>query len=235
MGEIYGADFSYARPDPVAMRNAGHTFAVGYISRNSRKCFADWRRYADAGLGVAFVFEDAAIPDFGAGPADSQFCEQWMRANGVPMDAPLFFAFDADLPTGQFGLAAAYGRAFNLATNSPVGPYGKYSLIEALVTPGQQPMQLGWQTAAWSGEQLSQKANLYQRYTRHHPIPGVADTEWDENVLIRPLAFARTGAAIATPRESVEETQETSTSSWSRDRSAGVLREPPDDAGGRSS
>lgn len=205
MTEIYGADFSYSRPDPVAMRNAGHTFAVGYISRNSRKCFADWRRYADAGLGVAFVFEDAAVPDFGGGTADSQFCEQWLRANGVPLDAPLFFAFDADLPTSQFGLAAAYGRAFNLATNSPVGPYGKYSLIEALVTPGQQPMQLGWQTAAWSGSELSQKANLYQRYTHHHPIPGTADAAYDENVLINPLTFARTGAAIAAPRAAAQE------------------------------
>lgn len=63
MAEICGAGFSYARPDPVALRSAGHTFVVGYISRNGPKCFTDWRRYADAGLGVAFVFEDAAVPD----------------------------------------------------------------------------------------------------------------------------------------------------------------------------
>lgn len=120
-----------------------------------------------------------------------------MRANGVPMDAPLFFAIDADIPTSQFGQVAEYGRCFNLATNSPVGPYGKYSLIEALVTPGQQPMQLGWQTAAWSGDALSQKANLYQRYTHHHRIPGIADSDYDENVLVRPLTFAAAVAASA--------------------------------------
>ena len=44
-------------------------------------------------------------------------------------------------------------------------------LVEALVTPGVQPTQFGCQTAAWSQGLLSQKANLYQRATHHHPCP----------------------------------------------------------------
>lgn len=196
MGEVFGADFSSARPDPHALRTAGYTFVVGYISRNSQKCFADWPRYVQAGLGVAFVFEDDAIPDYRHGTADGQFCEQWLRAHGAPMNAPLFFAIDADIPVADFPRVAAYGGAFNLATNSPVGPYGKYSLVEALVTPGRQPMQLGWQASAWSGDNLSQKANLYQRHTHHHPVAGVANSDYDEDVLIRPLAFVQAAARV---------------------------------------
>ncbi len=195
MAEIYGADFAYARPDPRALRNAGYTFVVGYISRNSTKCLTDWERYAQAGLGVAFVFEDAAVPDYRAGAADGQFCEQWLRAHGAPVKSPLFFAIDADIAVADFPRVAEYGRQLNEMTNNPVGPYGKYSLIEAMVTPGHQPMQLGWQTAAWSGDQLSQKANLYQRYTHHHPVPGVANGDYDEDVLIRDLSFAQAPAA----------------------------------------
>jgi hypothetical protein len=196
MAEVYGGDFAYARPDPRALRDSGYTFVVGYISRNSRKCLTDWERYAQAGLGVAFVFEDSAVPDHGAGTADGRFCEQWLRAHGAPMDAPLFFAIDADIPATEFPAVAGYGRDFNLATNSPVGPYGKYALVDALVTPGRQPMQLGWQTAAWSGDQVSEKANLYQRCTPHHLVAGLADGDYDEDVLIRPLAFAQAAAEV---------------------------------------
>jgi hypothetical protein len=195
MGEVFGGDFSYARPDPQALRNGGYSFVIGYISRISGKCLTGWDRYAQAGLGVAFVFEDDAVPDYRAGTADGQFCEQWLRAHGAPMNAPLFFAIDADISAADFPRVAEYGRDFNEATNSPVGPYGKYSLIEALVTPGRGPMPLGWQAAAWSGDQLSQKANLYQRYTHHHPVPGVAHEDFDEDVLIRALSFAHPPAA----------------------------------------
>jgi hypothetical protein len=58
-------------------------------------------------------------------------------------------------------------------------------------------MQLGWQTAAWSGDQVSQKANLYQRYTHHHLVAGLADGDYDEDILIRPLGFARVAAQVA--------------------------------------
>ena len=197
MAEVYGADFSYARPDPRALQDSGHAFVVGYISRNSRKCLADWERYAAAGLGVAFVFEDDAVPDYRAGAADGHFCEQWLRAHGAPMNAPLFFAIDADIPATDFPRVAEYGSNFNLATNSPVGPYGKYSLVDELVTPGRQPMQLGWQTAAWSGGNLSRKANIYQRSTHHHAVPGVRNTDFVEDVLIRPVAFAQARAGVA--------------------------------------
>jgi hypothetical protein len=197
MAEVYGADFSSARPDPHALRSSGHSFVVGYISRNPAKCLTDWRRYAAVGLGVAFVFEDLAVPDYRAGTADGQFCEQWLRAHGAPMNAPLFFAIDSDIPAADFPRVADYASHFNLATNSPVGPYGKYALVEALVTPGRQPMQLAWQASAWSGDRLSQKANLYQRHTHHHPVPGVTDGDFDEDVLIRPLAFAQVPTQVA--------------------------------------
>ena len=99
--------------------------------------------------------------------------------HGAPMDAPLFVAIDADVPAAEFPAVAGYGRDVNLATNSPVRPYGKYALVEELVTPGPQPMHLSWQTAAWSGDQVSGKADLYQRCTPHHPVAGLSDGDYD--------------------------------------------------------
>ena len=44
-----------------------------------------YARCAQAGLGVANVLEDWAVPDYGAKTADGRCCEQWLRAcGGVP-------------------------------------------------------------------------------------------------------------------------------------------------------
>jgi hypothetical protein len=199
--EIYGADFSWARPDAGSLKSAGYSFVLGYISRTGSKCLANWRGYADAGLGVGFFFEDDADQarrGHQQGSADGAFVEQWLRANGVPTSVPVLAAADYDAPGGDFPAIAEYMAGFNLATNNPVGIYGKFSLVEAMVTPGVQPTQFGCQTAAWSQGRLSQKANLYQRATHHHPCPsGSSLGDFDEEVLCRAFPFA--GVAVAAP------------------------------------
>ena len=199
--EIFGADFSWARPNAAALREAGYSFVMGYISRTAGKSLTNWRDYANAGLGVGFFFEDdAAQVRAGSeqGSADGAFVEGWLRANGVPTGVPVLAAADYDAAAGDTAVIAQYMAGFNLATNNPVGIYGKYSLVEALVTPGVQPTQFGCQTAAWSQGLLSQKANLYQRATHHHPCPsGSALGDFDEEVLCRAFPFA--GVAVAAP------------------------------------
>ena len=197
--ETYGADFSYTRPNPAVLEANGWSFVLGYVSRSTGKVLTNWRDYVNAGLGVAFVFEDSAVPNLSNGKADGEFCEQWLRSNGLPFTVPLFFAIDSDVPSSLFPAIHSYASDFNLATNSPTGPYGKFNLIEYLVTPGQQPSQIGWQTAAWSAGKLSQKCNVYQRATHHHALPGYASNSYDENVLINQLGFVRNGPVPPPP------------------------------------
>lgn len=199
--ETYGADFSWARPDAGSLRGAGYSFVMGYVSRTAGKSLTDWHDYANAGLGVGFFFEDDAAQVRGGhaqGTADGRFVEGWLRANGVPTSVPVLAAADYDASPGDTPAIAQYMAGFNLATNNPVGIYGKYTLVEALVTPGMQPTQFGCQTAAWSQGRLSQKAHLYQRATHHHTCPsGSKLGDFDEEVLCRAFPFA--GVAVAAP------------------------------------
>src|SRR6185312_5399707 len=97
--EIFGADFSWARPNAGALRGAGYSFVMGYISRTAGKSLTNWRDYADAGLGVGFFFEDGAAQvkrGRAQGSADGAFVEQWLRANGVPTSVAVLAAADYD-------------------------------------------------------------------------------------------------------------------------------------------
>lgn len=202
MTEIYGYDFAWDHLDAAAVKAAGATFVIGYISHDGAKCLTNWRDYEAEGLDTYFVFEDAAArADQGsqAGAEDGAFAEQWLRANGCHETTPVFAAVD----TSQVNNLAVgdYLRAFNNATKNPVGVYGDYAVVEAFVTPGVQPVQYGWQTAAWSSGSLSSKAHFYQRNYHKDPGPaGVSLSQYDEDVQCRSLPWrALPGQPVPTP------------------------------------
>jgi hypothetical protein len=126
----------------------------------------------------------------GAPPAapTARLPTQQANALGYPVDAPIFFAVDRH-HLGNYPAIQAYANAFNAATSRPVGIYGEADVIDHFVTPGVQPVQYGWQTAAWSGGRVSAKAHLYQRVGHPGwPVPaGVAGTAFDEDVLLQPV------------------------------------------------
>jgi nucleoid-associated protein YgaU len=211
MTEIVGADISYARPDPGSVKAAGYTFVMGYVSTSSSaKCLpvSYANRLRAAGLDVGLVFENEAnraLQGAAAGTADGKAAEAQANALGYPVTAGILAAVDFDV-TVEWGAVGEYLRAFNLATRRPVGPYGERDVIERFVTPGSQPCQIGWQTAAWSGGELSQKANLYQRVGHHHPlISGIGASDFDEDVLCKPFPFWGSAAAapVSPPRRLV--------------------------------
>lgn len=192
--ETFGCDFAFTKPDPGALERAGYTFVIGYVSADPSKDLsgAQLAAYLSAGLKVALVFEttaDRALSGASGGKNDGAIAESAANSRGYPLNAPIFYAIDFPAGPSDMPTLAAYGGAFNLATRRPVGPYGDFAAIEALVTPGAQPNQVGWQTAAWSNGLLSQKANVYQRATHNHPLV-VPANQFDEDVICKPITLA---------------------------------------------
>ena len=205
MTEIGGIDFAWARPAPPAVKQCGYSFVIGYLSGGGSKDLtaAQIAAYRAAGLMVGLVWETTANRVTGgaaAGAADGAAAEAEADRVGYPRDAVIFFAVDFDAQPSDFSTIAAYAAAFNQATNRPVGIYGSFDVVEHFVTPGQQPVQYGWQTAAWSNGELSAKAHLYQRvgHVNWPIIPGISALDFDEDVLCIPLPLM--GAAAPAPK-----------------------------------
>jgi len=199
--ETFGCDFAWTKPDPTALRNAGYSFVLGYISNDASKDLsgAQIAAYAKAGLRVGLVYETTAnrvLSGAAGGNADGIAANTAANSRGYAANAPLFYAVDFDAQPSDFATIAAYGNAFNLANPRPVGVYGSYAIVEHLVTPGMQPNQVGWQTAAWSSGLLSAKANLYQRAVHYHPLV-VAANLFDEDVCTKTIQLH--GGVIAPP------------------------------------
>jgi len=193
-----GFDSSFTNPDAAAMAAAGYTFAIGYVSPNPAKNLtADvMAAYSDAKILVGLVWESTAgraLAGKSAGAADGRAAEDQANALGYPVDAVLFFAVDRNTSAGDYAAIQAYAEAFNKATRRPVGIYGEADVIDHFVTPGAEPVQYGWQTAAWSAGRLSARAHLYQRVGHPGwPVPaGTSAHAFDEDVAILPLPLAR--------------------------------------------
>lgn len=199
--ETYGADFAWTKPGARELLDAGNSFVLGYISNDGAKDLQNPMDYVNAGLRAGLVFEtytNRAAEGYGAGYSDGLQSENESNRRGYPVDAVLFFAVDYDAQPGDFNAIQEYGNGFNSATRRPVGIYGSFAVIERFVSPGQAPIRYGWQAEAWSGNNLSGKANLYQRIGQTHtPINGVPSNGYDENVLCNDLPLA--GGAMAAP------------------------------------
>jgi hypothetical protein len=189
--EIPGCDFSYTKPGALLMAAAGYTFAIGYVSPTDGKNLhpLEYQAYRNAEMAVGLVYESTAgraLQGSAAGSADGALADQQADGLGYPVDAVIFFAVDQDTTSTAYPAIQAYANAFNAATKRPVGIYGEADVVDHFVTPGVQPVQYGWQTAAWSGGRLSSKANLYQRVGHPGwPVPSeVASNAFDEDVAI---------------------------------------------------
>jgi len=159
--------------------------------------------YVAAGLRAGLVFEtytNRSAEGYGSGKADGRQSEDASNVRGYPVDAPLFFAVDYDAQPNDFGAIQAYANGFNAATRRPVGIYGSFAVIEHFVTLGQAPVQFGWQAEAWSGNNLSSKAHIYQRIApKNRPIAGVPSNAYDEDVLCIDLPLAGKAAPPPAP------------------------------------
>ena len=196
--ETIGFDFSYTKPHPASMADAGYDFAIGYVSPNPAKNIsADHvAAYRDAGIGVGLVWESTAgraLDGRAAGKQDGLAAEAQANALGYPVDAVIFFAVDKDTTRADRPAIREYAEAFNRATRRPVGIFGEADIIDHFVTPGEPPVQYGWQTRAWSKGRVSEKADLFKRVGHPgRPVPeGLSPKAFDEVLEISPVPLAR--------------------------------------------
>ncbi len=187
-------DYSMARPAPATIKGAGYSGAMRYVSTDPRKNLQPSERDAllAAGLSIGLVWEttaNRAADGFTAGGMDAKAAEAQAAALGMPAGLPIFYAVDfaADPAT----IKPYFDGARSTATR-PIGIYGSLHVVDTALAGGWATY--AWQSCAWSGGVVSQRAHLYQRLraTVPTPVPGT-----DENIVLR--AFPLWTKAAATP------------------------------------
>jgi len=152
-------DYSYARPDPAAMRGAGAIAVMRYLSPTPAKNLSAAERDAlhAAGLGIGLVWESTAAragAGYAAGLADARAAEAQAAALGYPAGCPIFYAVDY---AAAVAAVLPYFQGVAAAAVHPLGVYGSAAIVEGVPAPWK------WQTAAWSAGRISPAAHLYQQ------------------------------------------------------------------------
>lgn len=211
--EILGIDSAWANIDPKAIKAAGYSFRVRYLSFDPTKNLTPQERDADfeAGLGILLVWEAGAQDALGGTPQgqrEGAAAAQQAEALGYPQQYPLFFATDFNEPANDFPVNADYLRAAQSEGPFQPGPYGSIALCNYMIQNA--VTHYAWQTSAWSGTAVDNQANLYQRQSPTKTIQGAAAGSYDENVLIVPLPIWTAGAPATPPQPAPQPTPQPS-------------------------
>jgi len=174
---VSALDYSWARPDPKAMRAAGYVAVIRYLSGGGGKDLTrpELAALQAAGLGIGLVWETSANRmdgGYGAGGADGQAARAQARGLGFPDALPLYFANDQNRFTGAH---LDYMRGAHDAAGL-VGPYGNTALIDTCTA--QLGLRYGWHVETWGPQ--TPNACLIQLANFHGPIPGT-----DDNLITR--------------------------------------------------
>ena len=160
-------DYSFARPDPAAMR----AIAVGvvrYLGFGPKVLDAAERdRLHAVGLTIGLVWETTAtMMDRGAagGTGDAQDANRQADALGFPATRPIYFANDQNQASS---VHVQYMTAAKAASKRPVGVYGSTALVDACAALG---ITYGWKVSTWGP--ATANACLTQEANTPSPIPG---------------------------------------------------------------
>lgn len=191
MSETFIYDYSFGRPDPGQMKQAGAAGVARYLAPlpNAKVLTADERDgLLAAGLSITLVWETvaqrAASTGYGGGIGDAQHAIQMATDLGLPAGACIYYVLEdpSQIPRSQWPAALDYARGTHDVHQGSAyenGGYGGQALVEAAI--GQGLIVKGWQVEGWSSS-VSSQCHLYQRSNgRNHPM---ADT--DENVCLQP-------------------------------------------------
>jgi len=204
-------DFAAKLIDPYAIKAAGHSAVLVYVSPNREtsnfeakpvpKWYTDKCR--EAGLEVVSIWQ-LGKPDDPHNPSD--WTTGWSGghrmateardrhfAAGGPGYCPIFFAVDEDLSLGLWNSIAVdfFRGACDAIGKEWVGIYGSSKVcawaIEDDVIGGRDGKKWAWQTRAWSGNKLdTPQAVLYQRVidTPSNPGPLIDGASVDVNDIL---------------------------------------------------
>lgn len=186
-------DYSWAHPAPAAIRAAGYSGVMRYLStKRDAKVLSASERDAlhAAGLAIGLIWQvtkDEAKGGHAAGVDRGRWASDLADELGYPAAAPQFFAVDYET-TGP--AVQPYFDGISTTCRREVGAYGTYDVVEQL-----RGVPWLWQCQAWSKGRLSEKAHLFQRVGHTSPARAALGTT-DENRLYRPLPLWLPGGTV---------------------------------------
>lgn len=175
-----GVDFSYDKPGATALKAAGFSFVVGYVSPSSGKNLtkAQIHNYHSAHLNVGIVYEDHGTEPLhpGLAPGIVRLGNSQMDALGAPLTTTMYCAMDRQVAGSA---TAAFFREAARLSKRPIGVYGSFAVVKYLMS--NRILKYGWQTYAWSGGNLYGAAQVYQYSNNHHVAGGTVDYNYQEH------------------------------------------------------
>jgi hypothetical protein len=178
-------DYSWWRPDPNALRQAGITSVCRYLGYGGKVIDkAEYDALHAAGISVMLNWETTGKSwreGYNTGVNEGREARRQARALGHPDERPIIQSMDEGVPAGMLNVAADYQRGFNDGGGvGPQGAYGTQMVLDHLFDKGL--IRIGWQTNArgWEGNSKDCiRASLYQRTT--HSFPSLPSNQYDEN------------------------------------------------------
>ncbi|PBC71590.1 uncharacterized protein DUF1906 [Streptomyces sp. TLI_235] len=162
----YGVDYPWSKPAPAALKAAGVTFAMRYLSRDAGKnlTIAEANALGAAGIWCSVVWETTAtraLDGRAAGAADAREALRQATACGMPAGRPVYFAVDTDTTWSQ---VVEYFRGVrDVLPAAQVGVYGGIRIIVGAADSGL--VTWFWQAEAWSGGRWEPRAHIRQAGT----------------------------------------------------------------------
>ena len=173
-------DYSWARPSPVQIKQAGFDGVIRYLSYDTTgKNITASERDAlrAAGLSITLNWENSAQDALGGSAAGVEYARQALamaNALGYPFVCALYFSVDFDATPQQQAVINAYFQAIeSVIGHARTGAYGDYYVLERLAAAGLASYY--WQTTAWSGGQIFGKDVIFQ--TGQQVFSGGADVD----------------------------------------------------------
>lgn len=163
-------DYSGGRPGGAALKAAGITGAIRYVSAGSAGKLVTAAEYADLvahGVQVLLVYElgvHDAEGGYTQGAAHAQAALSTARAYGIPDSVGIAAAADEHLTAGQVPAAVDYVRGFrDVLGKNRTGAYGFAEFVDAVHTAG----YAGWYWKCGSAPSAAESGwvNFWQRNT----------------------------------------------------------------------
>lgn len=165
MGKV--GDLSWARPGGAALKQHGFEGVMRYFSNDTGKNLShdELVDYLTNGLGVGVVWESTAnrgLSGAAGGTVDGQTA--LAEAKAIGYTGKIYAAYDFDANDAQKPVLAEYQKAFDAVVGGAGrAGYGGYWVIKYLFD--NNLIDFGWQTVAWSGGNVDERACLLQDAT----------------------------------------------------------------------
>lgn len=174
MPQFDGFDYSFSRPDPAAMHQAGAVIVGRYLYDGDKGLTAaEAASLHTTGLGIAPLYYEANrgyLLDPSSARGYGVDAVNHARALGVPDAVPVCHSLDEDTGPDQFPVVARSMQAINAVRGRPEGFYGEADAIDYLWDRGLISFAVNTAAVGWSAGRVSAHAAIWQ-YT--------ADVTWN--------------------------------------------------------